>query len=71
MISGFLWVRLVCKHVYHEPACGNGGAQPRLMAVELADVLFQRSRVFRGLLAPDLTTFLAKTVAATACSSTA
>lgn len=36
--------------------------QVRLLAVELADVLFQRSKVFRGLLAPELTSFLAKTV---------
>ena len=56
----------VCTYVSREPDCGSLVAQPRLMAVELADVLFQRSRVFRGLLAPDLTTFLAKTVAAAA-----
>jgi hypothetical protein len=33
-------------------------AQTRLLAVELADVLFRRSRVFRGLLAPRLAAFL-------------
>lgn len=32
--------------------------QTRLMAVELTDVLFRRSKVFRGLLAPRLAAFL-------------
>lgn len=36
--------------------------QTRLMAVELTDVLFRRSRVFRGLLAPRLAGFLVGTV---------
>ncbi len=36
--------------------------QTRLLAVELTDVLFQRSRVFRGLLAPRLTAFLVAAV---------
>ena len=34
--------------------------QTRLLAVELADVLFRRSRVFRGLLAPRLAAFLVR-----------
>ena len=36
--------------------------QRRLLAVELADVLFQRSKVFRGLLAPSMTAFLEQAV---------
>lgn len=37
-------------------------SQQRLLGLEIADALFTRSKLFRGMLAPQLTYFLAKTV---------